>query len=257
MDSRIARETMWLKASVAFIWIVTGVLFIHPYYREVGNEYLSKLSCPSWLMGATCLFEIALGIRLLCGNQPLWLALLQGSMILVFTVILAWIEPNLMVHPFGILTKNLPLLFVIGVIWHFQKHGLTSRNLWFLRVGMALIWLTEGLFPKIFFQQEFEVQVVQNSGLVPIDPSVFLTFMGVAQFSSGVFALLLRGRWLGFILIGQMFGLWVLPLLVGIQDLRLFVHPFGPLTKNVPILVGTFVVFRLCLGSSLSKPSTS
>lgn len=257
MDADIRRAYLWLKASVAFIWLITGICFAHPYYREVGNDYLSRLSCPSWLMGATCLFEILLGIRLLWGKQETFLALLQIAMILGFTVILAFLEPMLLVHPFGILTKNIPILAIIGTLWSFEKYGLTARNLWLLRIGVASIWITEGLFPKILFQQPFEIQVVQNSGLVSMDPALFLQGMGVAQFTSGVLALCLRGKWLGFILIGQMLGLLILPFLVGIQDLRLFVHPFGPLTKNVPVLIGTWVVFRLCLGSSLSKPSTS
>jgi uncharacterized protein YqjF (DUF2071 family) len=41
----------------------------------------------------------------------------------------------------------------------------------------------------------------------------------------------------------QLLALLVLPIVVGTLIPRLWVHPFGPLTKNVPLLVGTGVVF--------------
>lgn len=241
------REFFWLKASLAFIWLVTGISVISPYYREVGNHYLSPLSLPPSTMFVTCAFEILLGIRVLWGNFNRSLTLLQIALIAGFTLILAWIEPPLLIHPFGILTKNIPILAIILVLFFWQKNEkLTPKTFWLLRFGVASIWITEGLFPKIFFQQEFERQVVLNSGLVPIDPTLFLYFMGACQLGSGLLVFIAKGRFLSFLLIGQMLGLLFLPILVSLQDSSLWVHPFGPLTKNVPILMGTFMVYRLC-----------
>jgi hypothetical protein len=67
--------------------------------------------------------------------------------------------------------------------------------------------------------------------------------MGACEVLSGVAALLLRGRPLRWLLGAQLAALVVLPALVGWLDPRLWVHPFGPLTKNVPILVGTAVLW--------------
>jgi hypothetical protein len=66
--------------------------------------------------------------------------------------------------------------------------------------------------------------------------------MGVAQSCSGIAVLNLRGRPLAWILWTQFITLGVLPVLVALQDTRLWVHPCGPLTKNVPIMVGTVIV---------------
>ncbi|MEW5743473.1 MAG: DoxX-like family protein [Myxococcota bacterium] len=44
----------------------------------------------------------------------------------------------------------------------------------------------------------------------------------------------------------QVAALVVLPVLVGWQDPTLFVHPFGPLTKNLPVIAGTVGVLRRC-----------
>ena len=104
------------------------------------------------------------------------------------------------------------------------------------------MWITEGVFPKLLFQQKSELEVVVASHLVPSDPAMFLRGLGLLQAVSGVLALVLRGWPLRLVLACQLVGLVVLPILVSIQEPTLWVHPFGPLTKNVPILVGTAVV---------------
>jgi hypothetical protein len=86
--------------------------------------------------------------------------------------------------------------------------------------------------------------VVARSGLVPMDPSRFLIGMGVAQVLSGVLVLVLTGPALRALLGAQIAALVVLPVLVSIGEPLLWVHPFGPLTKNLPILAGTIVVWR-------------
>ena len=70
--------------------------------------------------------------------------------------------------------------------------------------------------------------------------------MGAGQVASGILALLLRGNWLQLLLWCQVLSLVVLPLLVSWQLPLLWIHPFGPLTKNLPILAGTIVVARRC-----------
>lgn len=230
-----------LRAGVAFVWLATGLLVVHPSYRAVGAEWLGRLGLPPWPMYVTCAGEVLLALRLL---RP-WttpLAVLQAGAMATFTVLLAIADPWLLVHPFGMLTKNLPILGTIVAVRLIETEGWTPRAVTALRAGMAIIWVTEGLLPKVFFQQPMEVAVVANSGLVPMDPSTFLAGMGLAQAASGVLAMVLRGRPLIVLLALQCTALIVLPLLVSWQDPLLWVHPFGPMTKNVPILVGTAVV---------------
>ena len=111
---------------------------------------------------------------------------------------------------------------------------------------MALIWITEGLFPKLLFQQPMELAVVSNSGLVPMSAPAFLSLLGFAQLASGVLALLLRGKPLLWLLAAQVAALVVLPALVSFQDPMLWFHPFGPMTKNFPIIFGTLGALRRC-----------
>ena len=54
---------------------------------------------------------------------------------------------------------------------------------------------------------------------------------------------------------GYAVGLVVIIILVTRYNPELWFHPFGPLTKNVSILVGTLVVLRRCRGIVLREPT--
>lgn len=241
-----AKELSWLKAGTASLWLTTALGVLHPYYRSVGHEWLARLGLPDGLMWATCAAELALGLIILSLPPRWWLMAAQLGGVTVFTLILALLEPSLLAHPFGLLTKNLPFAALVITVWLISVEGWTPRALWVLRAGTASIWITEGLFPKLLFQQPMELLVVSNSGLVPFSASLFLSLLGLAQVVSGVLALVLRGRWLFFLLAAQVAALVVLPLLVSWQDPLLWFHPFGPMTKNLPIIAGTLGVLRRC-----------
>lgn len=231
-----------LRASVAFVWLATGIAVLHPAYRVVGEAYLARLHLGPWAMWAACAAEVVLGIVVLLVPPRPWLTGLQVGAIAFFTVTLAVLDPWLLVHPFGVLTKNLPMLAVIAALQMEARDVAPRLTGWVLRAGAAVIWITEGLFPKILFQQESERQVVAHSGLVPIDPSVFLLGMGAAQVLAGIAVLTLPERPRRILLYALAAALVILPALVSWQDPTLWVHPFGPMTKNVPILAATLVL---------------
>ncbi|OGQ11261.1 MAG: hypothetical protein A2138_03555 [Deltaproteobacteria bacterium RBG_16_71_12] len=248
--ARDRRDVRALSLSVAFVWLATALLFAHPHYREVGASYLDRLGLPHWLMAATCAAELALGV-VVAVARPTWLWFAaQAAPVAVFTLILATLEPLLLAHPYGVLSKNLPLVGALATATLAAREGFSARVLWLLRISMALPWLTEGLVPKLLFVQQAELEVVRQSGLVPMDAKAFLHLLGLAQIASAVAALVLRGRPLLLLLCAQVAALLALPILVAQHDPLLWVHPFLPLLKNVPILVGTVVVVRRCSTSS-------
>src|SRR5436309_11444585 len=99
-----AADTRLLRAGVAFIWLATGLLVLHPYYREVGEQYLAPLGLPANVMIVTCAAEVFLGLGVLFAPLPVWLAGVQVALIAGFTVILAWLDPAMLAHPFGLLS---------------------------------------------------------------------------------------------------------------------------------------------------------
>lgn len=241
-----ATELRWLKLGAASLWFTTALGVLHPFYRSVGHAFLARLGLPDWLMWATCAGELVLAVLVVALPPKTWLFVAQVGPVVAFTVILAGLEPTLLAHPFGVLSKNYPFLALVTTTWLVEREGWTPRVTWLLRGGMALIWLTEGIVPKLLFQQPLELAVVEGSGLVPFSPSLFLGLLGVAQAVSGVLAVTLRGRLLQALLVAQAAALVVLPALVSWQDPTLWVHPFGPMTKNIPILVGTLMVLHRC-----------
>lgn len=241
---RQSADNFSMRLGVASIWLLTAVLVVVPYYRAVGARELAALSLPAWLMYVACAGELVLGSLVLARPLGRPLVALQLGGLLFFTVVLALGDPLRLAHPFGILTKNLPLAaLIVAAYWH-AREGHSARVVWLLRAGMASVWITEGILPKLLFPREMELAIVRNSHLVPFDALTFLRLLGVAQALSGVLALVLRGRALRWLLLAQTAALIVLPLLVGVQQPLLFVHPFTPLLKNVPIIFGTLIVWR-------------
>lgn len=238
------RASLIVRAGIASIWFLTGVLVLHPTYRQVGGQWLDRIGMPHWLMFGTCAAEVLLALWIVLGRQTALLCGLQAAMVLGFTTILAVAEPMLLVHPFGMLSKNLPLLLLVATAFVVEREGWTPRAVWLLRVAAAVPWVTEGLLPKVLFQQQSELDVVRASGLVPFDAGRFLLLMGAAQVASGLLALRLRGRPLRGLLLCQAAALVVLPVLVTLDDPSPWVHPFGPLTKNLPILAAHVEAMR-------------
>ena len=238
------RDARLLLVSVAFVWLATGLLVLHPRYREIGEHYLAPLWLGPWIMWLTCAFEVGLALLVALAPPHRLLVALQAAMVTTFTLILAISQPMLLVHPMGVLSKNLPLLAALGTAFLLWREGWSVRARRLLRGGMALIWITEGLGPKVLVQQEVELAIARESPLVFLEPSLFLTLLGLAQIASGIAVLVLRGRMRTLILGAQFFALLALPWLTAWNTLEPWVHPFGPLTKNVPILAGTWLLFR-------------
>lgn len=245
------RDAAWLRASVAAVWLITAFTVLHPYYREVGDQYLAPLGLPSWIMWAADGLELVIGVWMLRGPLSGLLAAIQIAMVVGFTITLAALEPMLLVSPFGVLTKNGPLVVVIVVAFWLEREGWSARATRLLRVGMAAIWMTEGLFPKILFQQEVELAMVPAIGLDVVAPAwLFVGAVGVAQLASGIAVLVLPRRPRAWLLLAQTVALVLLPLVVGLLAPLLFVHPFGPFSKNLPLIAGTYLLYRRCSRSS-------
>lgn len=228
------------------MWLATGVMVVSATYRAIGESYLQRLGLPAWLMPLTCAFEVALAFRVALGRPSGWITLLQVSMVASFTAILALAEPRLLVSPFGMLTKNVPIVAAVVVAYLIEREGYSPRARWLLRGGMAALWITEGLFPKILFQQAEELSIATQTGLAFGRPEALLMLIGTLQVASGVAVLSMRGRVLRWLLIAQAGSLIVLPVVVSWFVPWLWFHPFGPFTKNVPVLLGTLVVLRRC-----------
>ncbi len=235
-------DRLALRIAIAFIWLSTGLGVLHPYYREIGRRALEPLGLPEAAMFAACVIEVFLGLRVLLLPPRLWLTGLQIAGVIGFTIVLGIEDPSLLVHPFGMLSKNVPLIALMLTAQFVETEGWSSRARWTLRAGMAFIWIWEGLMAAVFFQTQTLTDVIAQTGVPLSNPPFMLTILGLCQAAGGVAALVLRGRLLRGLLACQFLGLVVISILVTMFDPLLWWHPFGPITKNIPLLIGTALV---------------
>lgn len=118
-------ELRWLmpvlRAGIAIVWIVTGLLSFGIYPVEDSLSLLARSGVPvelrpAMLYGAAAL-DIVIGIGILLVRKR-WIWAVQIALILFYTAIIAWRLPEFLLHPYGPVLKNLPML---AAIWLLMK----------------------------------------------------------------------------------------------------------------------------------------
>ncbi len=103
-----------LRLSIAFIWIFTGLVsgWLYPLeesYKLLAATGVSGMIAPFALYGAASL-DLGLGIATLFAYHLRWVVVLQIILMLSYTIIISFSLPELWLHPFGAISKNIPLL---------------------------------------------------------------------------------------------------------------------------------------------------
>ncbi len=104
------------RLSLGFLWAFTGITSAF-FARDIGYEVLANggitgiLATLSIFSGSV--LDVAIGIWLLTGKKLKICYLVQMVVIALYTLLLSVIDPGFWIHPFGPLTKNIPLLVMI------------------------------------------------------------------------------------------------------------------------------------------------
>jgi uncharacterized protein YbjT (DUF2867 family) len=115
-----------LRYSIGAVWIVSGAVSLGLYPLEESLAMLGRVGLTgtlAWaaLYGAAAL-DVVLGLAsFLTSKRSLWRA--QIALILAYTAILSVFLPELWLHPFGPVLKNLPMLAALLAL-----HELTPRR---------------------------------------------------------------------------------------------------------------------------------
>lgn len=111
-----------MRASVAAVWIFSGVVSLGLFPVEESYAMLARvgMASPLVLYGAA-LLDIALGVAIYAFRRRRWLWRLQIALILVYSVLIAVFLPELWLHPFGPLLKNLPMLAGIVALHELEE----------------------------------------------------------------------------------------------------------------------------------------
>lgn len=108
------------KFSLAFLWIFTGITSIY-FSPEVGYEILTSASITG-LMADVSVYaggalDIVIGLWLLTSIKMRLCCIIQVVIIVLYTMLLTLIDPSFWLHPFGPITKNIPIIVLIGYIY--------------------------------------------------------------------------------------------------------------------------------------------
>lgn len=114
-----------LKITLAFLWITTGLISVFAY--PVGSSYamLRQVGIPESLAPLTLYaaagLDVCLGAALLASFRVRLVLILQIMAILAYTIFITLGLPELWFHPFGPITKNLPLIVTTGILLVTEK----------------------------------------------------------------------------------------------------------------------------------------
>jgi len=103
-----------LRFSIAFVWLFTGIVSAFVYPVEQSYAMLARVGVegvwqPIMLYGAAAT-DLLLGLGTLCSYRLRLVALIQIGIVLLYSIIITLWLPEYWAHPFGAISKNLPLI---------------------------------------------------------------------------------------------------------------------------------------------------
>jgi uncharacterized membrane protein YphA (DoxX/SURF4 family) len=114
------------------------------------------------------------------------------------------------------------------------------------RLALGLVWLYEGLVPKLLFVRQDQIDLVERSGLFIGTPEFFLQLLGVGQVVCGLLLLVgLAERLAVFI---ATTGMVILIVLVARANPAMLTDPYGALIKDLCLIACAFAVWTFSPG---------
>lgn len=111
------------------------------------------------------------------------------------------------------------------------------------RVLLGLVWVLEGLVPKLLAVSPGELELVRRSGLFWPTPEMTLGLLGAAEVLAGLWLISGRSeRWSAAMATGAML---ILAGLVAVTEPSALADPLGGLSKNLGLLACALVVWAL------------
>jgi len=106
--------------SLAFLWFFTGLTSMY-FSPEIGYEILASANITGSMAGfsvyAGCGLDIVLGLWLLTSVKTKLCCIVQVATIALYTLILTVVDASFWLHPFGPITKNIPIIVLIGYVY--------------------------------------------------------------------------------------------------------------------------------------------
>ncbi|WP_258396924.1 SDR family oxidoreductase [Cupriavidus alkaliphilus] len=117
-----------LRWSLALVWFITAAVSLGLYPVADSYALLARAGVPPALqplaLYGAALLDLAFGVLCVLPRRPRWLWLAQIALILGYTAIISVRLPEYWLHPYGPLSKNVPML---AVLWWLH---LTEERAW-------------------------------------------------------------------------------------------------------------------------------
>ena len=116
-----------LRLSIAAVWVWTAIVSAGLYpaaesYALLTRTGIPPAMAPLMLYGAAAL-DLAFGLATLAWPRRTrrWLWLAQIALIVFYSVVIAWRLPEFLLHPYGPISKNLPMLTALWMLYELEK----------------------------------------------------------------------------------------------------------------------------------------
>ena len=109
------------------------------------------------------------------------------------------------------------------------------------RLALGLVWIYEGLVPKLLFVRQDQIELVERSGLYFGKPEFFLQLLGVAQVVCGLWLLAGFAERLAVFIATS--GMVILIVLVARGNPAMLTDPYGALIKDLCLIACAFAVW--------------
>ncbi|WP_290622173.1 DoxX-like family protein [Kangiella sp.] len=107
------------RYSLALLWVFTGLTSIFFDY-QTGYELLINFgfneAITRALIYSGAILDIGLGLWILSNKKMKLCYVIQILIIASYTILLTIIEPSYWLHPFGPVSKNLPIIMLIFIL---------------------------------------------------------------------------------------------------------------------------------------------
>jgi hypothetical protein len=196
----------------------------------------SVLGIGEWAVWALQALAALLAAPALRGLRSSIVVVVDVALVTGVSGMAALADSSLLVHPLRHFVLNVFLILVTYLAFRLRSSGWSSRIARVTVIGLALIWLFQGLVPKILFQHSLDLDLVEAFTAGWGDPSKLLLGLGVLEILLGILTLIFRRRWLRRLLIAEAVLLVGLGVFSGVLDPTLWENPFAPVPKT--LLVG-------------------
>ncbi|CUI06259.1 hypothetical protein BN2497_7295 [Janthinobacterium sp. CG23_2] len=125
MQARLHWLMPVLRISIAAVWIATAAVSAGLYPVEQSYQLLERTGVPAALaplmLYGACALDLLIGIGILTLKRRRWLWGAQLLLIGFYTLVIAFRLPEFLLHPYGPLSKNLPMLAAIWLLFELEE----------------------------------------------------------------------------------------------------------------------------------------